>query len=186
MNEIFWLLAGIVCDRLWQSFANRRRLRIKTKVFTSCEGKGVEVVVENLGRTELPAYDLVISNPTHRLVGSFDSDQSRPLGPGQVRNHRCVVVERSGKASWTLGWVLNPNDSNHSFSLQVANSEREIFKDSRMGAELVKLIRRIAEARSVAIATDDIEWKNLRHPRTASRRPLPSVRSVKISRSRSV
>lgn len=150
---ILGAVLGVVADRLWEHWESRPRVLIRPNVFRNVEGEGVGFSVQNVGKKELPPFDLVLFHPGRGSMHPFRSDSADALGPDIVRQFYCILSARPGDedeqdVDLLHAWlhreqgqhVETVDGSGFVLRLQVLKSDRVLFESTTMGRRLVHVM----------------------------------------------
>lgn len=110
-------------------------------------GSGISLKITNSSRHEFPPYQVWLVHP---IVGSwsiFPSVKSGSLLPEQVREHLCIVLQKSGEIPLFVQSLHRRRDERTEFDfnlfrlqLRLEDSEKVLFEHQRYGPAIAKII----------------------------------------------
>ncbi len=137
-----------------------------------CE-EGLTYKVRNVGTSEIPEFQIVLSHPNRGSMAAFNSKMSGPLLPDQTREYQCVLYKNGSPEAFLAHWISHEKDQlvqtpsfdQFRLSVRMLNSEKTFLESDRMGNALAKDWYRSLVLKQPGRATwDDHKAMNSRPP----------------------
>ena len=113
----------------------------------SVRGSGISLKIINSSRQEFPPYQVWLAHPSGGSWSIFPSVKSGSLLPEQVREHRCIVLQKSGEIPLFVQSLHRRRDERTEFDfnlfrlqLRLEDSEKVLFEHQRYGPAIAKII----------------------------------------------
>ena len=138
---------GVIADRIWERFEKRPRLELTISYFKNRDHEeGLGYKVRNVGSSEVPDFQIILSHPSRGTMSAFNSKQNGPLLPDQSREYQCVLMKNGAPEPFLKHWISHEKDqlvSEQTFDhfkllIKMQNSDRVLFESSKMGIAVAK------------------------------------------------
>lgn len=135
---------GVVADRLWGRVEKQPKFQLTTYYFGRSEGgRGIGYRVKNIGKADIPDYQIGMFHPARGTFNAFLSKQEGALQPDQFREHEYVLAKDGKPEGFVRDWILRERDTvleledveikDFSLRIEMKNSKKILFESSRIG-----------------------------------------------------